>query len=72
LKRRVGSFVGSFLLSGFAVNSAELSQARVQKARKRLAKSPNYVDKQVAEREHIEEHVKEYVTEHLPAATKED
>ena len=60
------------LLSGFAVNSAELSQARVQKARKRLAKSPNYVDKQVAEREHIEEHVKEYVTEHLPAATKED
>jgi len=57
------------LLSGFAVNSAEMSQARVQKARTRLAKSRNYVDKQVAEREHIEEHGKEDITEHLPRET---
>lgn len=57
------------LLSGFSVNSAELSQARVDKARTRLARSKNYVDKQVAEREHVEEHVKEYVNEHLPRET---
>jgi putative FmdB family regulatory protein len=54
------------LLSGFSVNSAEMSEARANSQRKRLAQSRIYKDKQVAEREHIEEHVKEYVNEHLP------
>lgn len=57
------------LLSGFAVNSPEASQARVQAQRKRLANSRNYKDKQVAEAEHIREHVNEYVNEHLPRET---
>lgn len=57
------------LLSGFAVNSAELSQARVVAQRKRLTQSSIYKDKQVAESEHIREHVSEYVNEHLPRET---
>jgi putative FmdB family regulatory protein len=48
------------LLSGFAVNSEELSRARVQKARKANAQSSNYKDKQIAEAEHIREHINEH------------
>ena len=48
------------LLSGFAVNSAELSSARVEVARKQIARSKDTKDKQVAqadyEKHHREEH----------------
>ena len=47
------------VLSGFAVKSAELSQARVQKARAAMKQSRNVVDRQTAESEHIREHVTE-------------
>jgi putative FmdB family regulatory protein len=47
------------VLSGFAVKSAELSQARVKKARAALQQSRNVVDHKVAESEHIREHVSE-------------
>ena len=47
------------VLSGFAVKSAELSQARVQKARARMKTDKNRIDQQVAESEHIREHVSE-------------
>lgn len=49
------------LLSGFAVSSPEMSRARVKAARKRLAQSKDYKDKQVAEAEHIKEHIQEYL-----------
>ena len=48
------------LLSGFAVNSPELSQARVKAARKANATSKNFKDKQIAESEHIREHIMEH------------
>jgi putative FmdB family regulatory protein len=47
------------VLSGFAVKSAELSQARVKKARAAMQQSRNVVDSKVAESEHIREHVSE-------------
>ena len=47
------------LLAGFAVKSAELSQARVAKARAALKTDKNRIDSQVAESEHIREHVAE-------------
>lgn len=48
------------LLSGFAVNSPEMSQARVRAARKASAASKNFKDKQIAEAEHIREHISEH------------
>lgn len=48
------------LLSAFAVNSEEISRARVQKARKANARSSNFKDKQIAEAEHIREHINEH------------
>src|SRR5687768_11616502 len=47
------------LLTGFAVKSAELSQARVQKARAAMKTNKNRIDQQVSESEHIREHVSE-------------
>lgn len=52
------------LLSGFSVNSPELSRARVKAARKMARSNRNFVDKQVAEAEHIHEHVTEHMNEH--------
>lgn len=52
------------LLSGFAVSTAELSQARVKKARGLARRNPNYIDKQVAEAEHLREHVTEHMNDH--------
>ncbi len=48
------------LLSGFAVSSPEMTQARVQKARQASRQSRNFKDKQIAEVEHIREHVGEH------------
>ncbi|MBI4264395.1 MAG: hypothetical protein HY657_08460 [Acidobacteria bacterium] len=48
-------------LSGFALSTAEITKARVKQARKALAQSKDYKDKQVAEAEHIKEHVAEYM-----------
>jgi putative FmdB family regulatory protein len=48
------------LLSGFAVSTAELSQARVKAARNASRRSANFRDKQVAEAEHLIEHVTEH------------
>ena len=52
------------LLSGFAVNTAEMSQARVKAARKSARNSSNFKDKQVAEAEHLREHVTEHMNDH--------
>jgi putative FmdB family regulatory protein len=52
------------LLSGFAVNTPELSQARVKAARHMARNSTNFKDKQVAEAEHIREHVTEHMNDH--------
>ncbi len=52
------------LLSGFAVSTAELSQSRVKAARKRARNSTSFVDKQVAEAEHLHEHVTEHMNDH--------
>lgn len=49
------------LLAGFAVKSAELSQARVEKARAAMKKDKNRIDYNVAQSEHIREHVAETV-----------
>ena len=57
------------LLSGFALSSAEITEARRMKKRKAVAQNKNVRDQQVAESEHIREHVKEYV-ESLPAVEK--
>ena len=48
------------LLSGFAVNSAEMSQARVDVARKRIARSKDTKDKQVAQAEYEKHHREEH------------
>jgi putative FmdB family regulatory protein len=48
------------LLSGFAVNSAEVSQARVDVARKRIARSKDTKDKQVAQAEYEKHHREEH------------
>ena len=50
------------LLSGFAVNSPEMSRARVRAARKQFQQSKDQKDKKVAEAEHVREHM----LEHLP------
>jgi putative FmdB family regulatory protein len=47
------------LPTGFAVTSAEISQSRVQKARKQVMASKNRIDAKVAESEHIREHIAE-------------
>lgn len=44
------------LLSGFAVNSAEMSRARVETARKQIARSKDTKDKQVARADYEKEH----------------
>ena len=44
------------LLSGFAVSSAELSQSRVEVARKQISRSRDTKDKQVAQAEYEKEH----------------
>ena len=48
------------LLSGFAVNTPELSKARVKSARRQLQESRDYKDKKVAEQEYIQEHIREH------------
>ena len=58
------------LLSGFAVNSPEMSRARVSAARKRLKESKDYKDKQVAEAEHVREHMQEHYGEIRPPKKK--
>jgi len=52
------------LLSGFAVNTAEMSQARVKSARRAARNSTNFRDKQIAEAEHLHEHVSEHMNDH--------
>jgi putative FmdB family regulatory protein len=47
------------LISGFAVSSAEISQANVKAARTKIKASKGYVDRKVAETEEIREHIKE-------------
>jgi hypothetical protein len=42
------------------VNSAEISQARVQKARALRKNSSNFKDEKRAEAEHIREHIQEH------------
>jgi putative FmdB family regulatory protein len=44
------------LSSGFAVNSAALSSARVESARKAIARSRDKKDKQVAQAEYEQKH----------------
>ena len=44
------------LLSGFAVNTAELSRARVKQARAANARSKDQKDKKVAEAERVRDH----------------
>jgi putative FmdB family regulatory protein len=51
------------LLSGFAVNTPEMSQARVKAARKMARNSSNFKDKQIAEAEHLREHVTEHMND---------
>jgi putative FmdB family regulatory protein len=48
------------LISGFAVSSAEISQANVKAARAKLKTNKNYVDRRVAETEDVREHLGEY------------
>lgn len=52
------------LLSAFAVSSEEMTRDRVKKARKAARNSNTFVDKQVAEAEHLREHVTEHMQEH--------
>ena len=47
------------LPTGFAVASADISRARVKKAKAAVLRSKNYVDAQVAEEEHVREHMDE-------------
>ena len=47
------------LISGFAVSSAEISQANVKAARSKLRTSKTYVDRRVAEAEDVREHMAE-------------
>ena len=47
------------LPTGFAVASADISRARVKKAKAAALRSKNYVDAQVAEEEHVHEHIAE-------------
>lgn len=54
------------LPSGFAVNTPEVSRARVRAARRQLRQSKDHKDKQIAEAEHIREHM----ADHLPPPTK--
>jgi putative FmdB family regulatory protein len=51
------------LLSSFAVNTPELSKARVKDARRQLKESRDYKDKQVAEAEYVQEHIREHTPE---------
>ena len=44
------------LLSGFAVNTAELSSARVERARAAKVQSKDQKDKKVAEAERVRDH----------------
>jgi putative FmdB family regulatory protein len=48
------------LLSGFAVNSPEMSRARVRSARKQFQQSKDYKDKQVAQEEYVKEHQQDH------------
>jgi putative FmdB family regulatory protein len=44
------------LLSGFAVNTAELSRARVKQARAAKAQSKDHKDQKIAEAEEVKDH----------------
>ena len=44
------------MLSGFAVNTAELSRARVKQARAAKAQSEDHKDKKVADAEEVRDH----------------
>lgn len=48
------------LPTGFAVTSAEISQARVKKARAANLASSTFKDKKIAEADHIRKHVSEH------------
>ena len=48
------------LLSGFAVNSPEMSRARVRKARNAMRNSRDFKDKQIAEAEEVRDHLNEH------------
>ncbi len=48
------------LLSGFSVNSPEMSQARVRAARHAARNSQGFKDKMVAEVEDVREHIAEH------------
>ncbi len=52
------------LLSGFAVSSEDLRAAHVKSARRAARQNRNFVDKQIAEAEHIREHVTEHMNDH--------
>ncbi len=58
------------LLSGFAVNTAEMSQARVKAARNAARNSSNFKDKSVAEAEDVIEHLAERGHEMPPLRPK--
>jgi len=51
------------LLSGFAVNTPEMSRARVKAAQRQIAQSKNTRDRTISDQDHVREHVKEYLGE---------
>src|SRR5262245_57796967 len=52
------------LLSGFAVNTAEMSMARVKAKRRQVTRGKDFRDKQISEAEHLHEHVTEHMNDH--------
>lgn len=58
------------LLSGFAVNSPEMSRANVRKAKKAMLASKDHKDKQVAENELVREHLAEHMPPQEPKKAK--
>jgi putative FmdB family regulatory protein len=58
------------LLSGFAVSSAEISQANVKAARSKLRTSKTFVDRKVAEAQDVREHMQEALEPKPPRPKK--
>jgi putative FmdB family regulatory protein len=58
------------LISGFAVSSAEISQANVKAARSKLKTNKNFVDRKVAEAEDVREHMQEALKTEPPRPKK--
>ena len=48
------------LMSGFAVNTPERTKANVKAARKQIAQSKDYKDKQVAQAEYVKHHAEDH------------